>query len=118
MGYRLCMPAKLLQSRLTLCYPMDCRLLGSHVSGILQARILEWVVMPSPGDLPDPGTERKSPVALAWQADSLQLSQQGNPWGCSPWGCKESDTNEQITFSVKATKVTELRTLQGPSFFI
>ena len=27
--------------------PMDCRLPGSSVSGILQARILEWVAMPS-----------------------------------------------------------------------
>ena len=25
--------------------------------GILQARILEWVAFPPPGDLPDPGTE-------------------------------------------------------------
>ena len=35
------------QSCLTLCYPMDCRLPGSSVLGILQARILQWVVMPS-----------------------------------------------------------------------
>jgi len=46
-GYSLCMPAKLLQSRLTLCYPMDCSPLGSSISGILQARILEWVAVPS-----------------------------------------------------------------------
>ena len=38
---------KLLQSHLTLCYPMDCNLPGSSVHGILQARILEWVAMPS-----------------------------------------------------------------------
>ena len=31
---------------------------------------------PSPGDLPDPGTETASPP---WQADSLLLSQQGSP---------------------------------------
>ena len=30
-----------------LCDPMDCSLLGSSVCGILQARILEWVAMPS-----------------------------------------------------------------------
>ena len=34
------------QSCLTLCTPMDCRLPGSSVHGILQARILEWVAMP------------------------------------------------------------------------
>ena len=32
---------------LTLCYPVDCSLSGPSVHGILQARILEWVVMPS-----------------------------------------------------------------------
>ena len=30
----------------TLCDPMDCRLPGFSVHGILQARILEWVVNP------------------------------------------------------------------------
>ena len=39
--------AKLLQSCLTLFDPMDCSPLGSSVPGILQARILEWVAMPS-----------------------------------------------------------------------
>ena len=31
----------------TLCDPMDYSLPGSSVHGILQARILEWVAMPS-----------------------------------------------------------------------
>ena len=35
------------QSCLTCCNPMDRSLPGSSVQGILQARILEWVVMPS-----------------------------------------------------------------------
>ena len=30
-----------------LCVPVDCSLQGSSVHGILQARILEWVAMPS-----------------------------------------------------------------------
>ena len=34
----------------TLCDPMDCSPPGSSVRGILQARILEWVAMPSSGD--------------------------------------------------------------------
>ena len=33
------------QSCLILCDPMDCSLPGSSVHGILQARILEWIVM-------------------------------------------------------------------------
>ena len=31
---------------LTLCSPIDCRLPGSSVHGILQARILQWVAIP------------------------------------------------------------------------
>ena len=34
--------AKLLQSCLTLCYPIDGSLPGSPVHGIFQARTLEW----------------------------------------------------------------------------
>ena len=43
----LCVRAKSLQSCPTLCNPIDCSLPGSSVHGILQARILEWVAMPS-----------------------------------------------------------------------
>ena len=57
----------------TLCNPMVYRLSGSSVHGILQARILEWVASPSPGDLPDPWIEPESP---ALQVDSLPLSHQ------------------------------------------
>ena len=42
-----CIHAKLLQSCLTLWDPMDCCLPGFSVHGILQARILKWVAMPS-----------------------------------------------------------------------
>ena len=47
--------------------PMDCSPPGSSVHGIFQARILEWVAISSPGDLPHPGNESASPVL---QADS------------------------------------------------
>ena len=39
--------AKLLHSCLTLCNTLDHSLPGSYVHGILQARVLEWVAMPS-----------------------------------------------------------------------
>ena len=39
------------------CNPMDCSLAGSSDHGILQARIMEWVAISFPGDLPDPGIE-------------------------------------------------------------
>ena len=41
------MHTQLLQSCLTLCDPPDCGLPGSSVHGFLQARILEWVAVPS-----------------------------------------------------------------------
>ena len=37
----------------------------SSVHGILQVRILEWVAMPSSGDLPDPGMEPTSLMSPA-----------------------------------------------------
>ena len=40
--------AKLLQSCPTLCDPIDGSPPGSPVLGILQARTLEWVAIPSP----------------------------------------------------------------------
>ena len=49
---------------------------GSSVHGLLQARILEWVAVPSPGDRPNPGIEPSSP---ALQEDSLPSEPQGKP---------------------------------------
>ena len=65
------------QSRPTLCDLMDCSLPGFSVHGILQARILEWVEpFPSPGDLPNPGIESRSP---ALQLNSLPAEPHGKP---------------------------------------
>ena len=44
--YMLYVCSKLLQSRLTLCDPIDHSPPGSSVHWISQARILEWVAMP------------------------------------------------------------------------
>ena len=55
----------------TLRDPMDYT-----VHGILQARILEWAAVPSPGDLPNTGVKLRS---LTLQADFYQLSHQGSP---------------------------------------
>ena len=51
---------------------MDYNPPGSSVHGNLQARILEWVAFPSPGEPPNPGVE---PRSSALQADSI-LSEQ------------------------------------------
>ena len=63
LGPHLSLKVKVTQSCPTLCDPMDYM-----VHGILQVRILEQVAFPSPGDLPNPGLEHKSPTL---QADSL-----------------------------------------------
>ena len=42
-----CVCVLVTQSCLTLCNSMDCSPPGFSVHGILQARILEWVAMPS-----------------------------------------------------------------------
>ena len=46
-----------LQSCPALCDAMNCNLPDSSVHEILQARILEWVAMPSPRNLSDPRTK-------------------------------------------------------------
>ena len=81
---------KVAQSCLTLGDPM-----GYTVDEILQARILEWVAFPFTKDLPNAGTEPRSP---ALQADSLPAELQGRPKG-SPeagvGGCKRTVKQEQ-----------------------
>ena len=58
-----------------LCNSRDCTLPGSSVYGILQARILEWLPSPPPGDLPNPGMGPMSPVLAA----GLPLAPPGKP---------------------------------------
>ena len=60
----------------TLCNPMYCSLPGSSVHGILQARILDWIAIPSPEDLLNPEVKPGSPVL---QADSLLSEPPGKP---------------------------------------
>ena len=88
------MCAKLLQSCLTLCDPTDYSwVAGSSVYGILQARILEWVAMPSSGGLPNPGTEhtsRMSPAlaggffttSASWEAHEVHQLGENTSWMC------------------------------------
>ena len=54
---------KVAQSCPTLCNPMDYT-----VRGIQQVRILEWLPVLSPEDLPNPRIEQRSPTL---QVDSL-----------------------------------------------
>ena len=68
-----------IQSRLTLCSPMDSSLPGSSIHGIFQARILDGVPFPTPGDLPNSGIKPVSLLLLHWQMDSLSLVPSGKP---------------------------------------
>ena len=65
---------------------MDCNLPGSPVHRILHARILEWIAVPSLGDLPDPGTESaSSALVCVWVCVSVYvLVAQLCPTLCNP----------------------------------
>ena len=80
-----CEHPKLLQSCLTLCNPMDCRPLGSSSHRLLQARILEWVAMPSSGSSQPRDRTRISYVSCVGR-NSLPLAPPGKPlrWNCIP----------------------------------
>ena len=73
--------AKSLQSCLTLCSPVDCSPPGSFVHGILQARILEWVTMPSSGGSSQ--TRDQTQVSyiscIGWQVFFYYLRHLGSP---------------------------------------
>ena len=69
---------KSFQSCPTLCDPMDRSLPGSSVHGLLQTRILEWVVIPLlQGIFQDQGSNLHLLCLLHWQAGSLWLAPVG-----------------------------------------
>ena len=70
----------------TICNCMDCSLPGSSVHGIFQTRILEWVAVPSPGDLPDPGIEPRSLASPALAGRSFTTEPPGkHQYQISKW---------------------------------
>ena len=75
------MRAKLLQSCLTLCNPMDCSLPGSSLS-LEFPRQESWsgLPFPPPGELPDPGIQATSPELAG--GFFLPPSHLGSPWVC------------------------------------
>ena len=76
------MHAKSLQLCPTLCYPIDHGPLGLPyrlgssciLHGILQARILKWVAMPSSMESPDPGFELGSLTSLSLAGEFFTTS--------------------------------------------
>ena len=71
--------AKLLQSCPILCDPMDRSPQRSSVQGILQARVLRWVAVPSSRGSSNQGSNPHLLRLLHWQAGSLPLAPPGKP---------------------------------------
>ena len=72
-----CLHTKSLQSCWTLCDPMDCSPPGFSVHGIYQARILVWLPLSPPGDLPNPTIE---PLSLRSPALAGIFFTRGTTW--------------------------------------
>ena len=68
-----------LKSCLTLWDSIDCSPPGSSVHGISQARILEFLAIPSPRDLPNPGIEPMSLAAPALAGRFFTTELPGKP---------------------------------------
>ena len=84
------------QSRPTLCDPMDCSLPDSSFHGILWARILEWVTMPSSRGSSWP----RDWSCVSWIAGRFLLSHWGSPvciWACI-WLYSRASTHQ---YSIK-----------------
>ena len=76
-------------SRVRLCDPVDCNLLGFSVHGILQARILEW-------------------IAISSSKGSLSLEQQYSRWQSSVWLLISSRINAQNTVLLICLQLTSV----------
>ena len=77
------------QSCPTLYGPVGCSPPGSAVHGIFQARILEWLPFPPPGDLPDPKIE-PTPLALSGRFSTTEPSRKpsSSPYPPSIISCR------------------------------
>ena len=92
LGYA-CMHAKLLQSCPTLCDPRDHSSPGSSILGFLQARILEWVAVPSSRGSSQPRDLTCIPyIFYIWQVGSLPQVPPGKP----KWGYNKLKTKNTI----------------------
>ena len=77
-----CVHAQSLQLCQMLCNPMDCSSPSSSVNGILQARILEWVALPSSRGFSRPRAQTHSPTSPVLQVEFLPLSHWVSPLNC------------------------------------
>ena len=63
----------------TLCDPMDCSPACSSVHGIFKTRILEWVAIPFPEELLNPGTKPVSNVSPVLTGEFFTITPPGKP---------------------------------------
>ena len=80
-------PLVLVTQLCPLCDPMDDSPPGSSVHGILQAKILEWVAIPS--SRVSSQCRDRTWVSPALQADSLPSEPPGEPTGINPEWIKD-----------------------------
>ena len=97
-----CVCAKSLQSCPTLCDPMDYSPPGISVRGILQARIMEWVAIPSSRGSSQLRDGTHVLCLLHWRANSLPLAPPGTRGDCLYLGSPH-DSTEMALFSSNST---------------
>ena len=103
------------QSCLTLCDPTDCSPPDSSVHGILQARILGWVAMPSSGDLANPEIQPRSLTVPALVGGFFTTRAPGKPT-CTP-GQKPHELASPISWDGFSHSIIAL-SLCGFFFFV
>ena len=93
------MLAKLLQSCPTRYNLMGCSLPGSTIPGIVQARILEWVAMPSSQPREDPGvfpTQKLNPCLLVSPGLAGGVFTSSATWEAHYLGYSESKSSANV----------------------
>ena len=86
-----------------LCDPMDCSLPGSSVHGILQARILEWVAMPSSRGSSQP-RDRTQVFYTAGRFFTTEPPEKPNTCVCDTWQQWPPNDHEYTHTQILAAK--------------
>ena len=92
-----CLGTKSLQSCPILCDPMDHSPPGPSVPGILLARILKWLAVPSFRDRPDPEIEPVSPTSYTLATKFFTTNTTGSISGSGR--SLEEDMNNPLKYS-------------------
>ena len=116
-----CICAKSLQSWPTLCDSVDCSLPGSSIHGILQARILEWVAMPSSRGSSQPRDWNCVSYISCIEVGSLSLAPPGKPHIVEYYSAikiSEQLIHATIYITIKRTLLSERSQTQVATFCV